>query len=354
MPDTAEGRRVAPNALFNIKPLLWRPLLNRASTAVLLLAALQGCKSTLPQNPGSLQKITVAYTVQPQSTLVYVAMSKGYFTEEGLEVQPSIHTFGKAALQTLLDHKADFATVAETPIMFNVLKGENIFVIANIEASTNNNGVLARKDAGISVPGDLKGKRIGFTPGTTSDFFLDSLLTSFRIPRQAIQPVALKPEEMQEAILGGKVDAVCTWNYPLTQIKLQLGANGTLFFDREIYTETFNIAVEQAFVQKHPETVKRFLRALIKAESLVAKNPKEAQAIMSAATKTDLGLIREVWSAFTYRVALDKTLLITLEDETRWAMKTKLTDQTVMPDFQKYIHSDNLKAVRAEAVRNKR
>ncbi len=41
-----------------------------------------------------------------------------------------------------------------------------------------NNAIVARKDSGISAPGDLKGKRIGYTPGTTSDFFLDSMLTA--------------------------------------------------------------------------------------------------------------------------------------------------------------------------------
>jgi NitT/TauT family transport system substrate-binding protein len=265
-----------------------------------------------------------------------------------------MHTYGKAALQSVIEKKADFATVAETPVMFNVLKGEKIFVIANIEASSMNNAIVANKSAGITTPGDLKGKRIGFTPGTTSDFFLDSMLTANGLTRQEIQPVALKPEEMQDAIMTKKVDAVSTWNYPLTQIKRRLGPDGMVFYDREIYTETFNIAVQQDFVRKNPETVKRFLSAMIKAEDFVAKNPDEAQAIMSVATKIDKGLIREVWDAFNYHVVLDQALLITLEDETRWAMKNKLADQAVMPDYMSYIHLDSLKAVKPDAIRMNR
>ena len=324
--------------------------------SLLLVFMLFGCQKSPSQGDGQrganpLQKITVAYTIQPQSTLPHVAAAKGFFLEEGLDVQSIIHTFGKASLQSLLDHKADFAAVAETPFMFNVLKGEKISVIANIEASGRNNAIVARKDAGISAPADLKGKRVGFTPGTTSDFFLDSLLTVIGMTRQAIQPVSLKPEEMQAAISEKKVDAVCTWNYPLTQIKRQLGSNGVMFYDPEIYTETFNFAAQQDFILKNPDTVKRFLRALIKAENFVAQYPGEAQSIMSAATKTDLELIRDVWNAFNYRVILDDKLRITLEDESRWAMKNKLTDQSVMPDFRKYIYLDGLRAVKPEAVR---
>lgn len=325
----------------------------KAFLATLLLALLLAACGRSPSDVAapSPRTITVAYTFQPQSTLVHIAVAKGYFAAEGLDVRSMMHTYGKAALQAVVDRQADFATVAETPFMFNVLKGEKIFIIANIEASSTNNAIVARTDTGISAPADLRGKRIGFTPGTTSDFFLDSLLTANGLKRSEIRPVALKPEEMQQAIMAGQVDAVCTWNYPLTQISTLLGAKGTIFYDRQIYTETFNIAAQQDFVRGNPETVRRFLRALIAAEQFVARNPDAAQQIMATATKIDKNLIREVWSAFNYRVVLDQTLLITLEDETRWAIKHGLTEQTVMPDYLSHIHFDSLRSIKPDAIK---
>ncbi len=333
---------------------MWRMFL-----AVCCAVTLTSCDKAPLQAAGSAgsegrQKVTVAYTTQPQSTLIHIAVNKGYFSNQGLDVQPLIHSFGKAALQSILDGKADFATVAETPVMFSVLKGDKIFVIANIESSNVNNAVLARPDAGIVKAADVKGKRIGFTPGTTSDFFLDSFLTAQGLTRKEITPVPLTPNEMQEALQTGKVEAVSSWNYTLTQIKHQLGAQAVIFYDRQIYTETFNIAAMQDFVQRNPQAITRFLRALIQAEDFVAKNPQEAQDIMAAAIKVDKELVREVWDAFNYQVRLEQNLLITLEDETRWAMKNKLTDKTVMPNYKDYIHVESLMAVRREAVKLKR
>lgn len=321
--------------------------------AAVLLAAMGACQKTPSATDAgqASEKIIFAYTTQPQSTLIHVAVAKGYFAAQGLEVQSLIHTFGKAALQSVLDGQADIATVAETPVMFNVLKGEKLFVLANIEASGLNNAIVARKDAGIAVAADLSGKRVGYTPGTTSDFFLDSILIANGLTRQAVQPVPLKPEEMQAAMLAKEVDAVCTWNYPLATIKRQLGENGLIIVDPDIYTETFNLAAKQEFVQSRPETIKRVLRAVIMAENFVAEHPDEAQEILSVATKTDKALVREVWSAFSYRTVLNQSLIITLEDETRWAMKHKLTDQTVMPDYRNFIHLDSLRAVKPEAVK---
>ena len=107
----------------------------------------------------------------------------------------------------------------------------------------------------------------------------------------------------------------------------------------------------QDFVQRNPQAVTRFLRALLQAEDFVVKHPDEAKDIMSTAIKVDKELVGEVWDAFSYQVKLEQTLLITLEDETRWAIKHKLTDKSVMPNYLDFIHSDSLKAIKPEAVR---
>ena len=297
------------------------------------------------------QKVTIALVNQPQSTLIFVAMKKGYFSDEGLDVQPLLQSFGKAALQTMIEGKADFATSAETPIMFSILRGDAIFVVANIETSTANDAVVARVDAGISKPADLKGKRIGFMPGTTIDFFLDSFLTAQGLTRQDITPVPLKPDEVLDALLAKKADAVAAWNYPLTQIKRQLGAQAVTFYDRQIYTEHFNIAAMQDFVRQNPQTVTALLRGLVRAQAFVDGHANEAQDIVAEAIKVEKDLVEEVWNVMSYQVRLDQNLTITLEDETRWAMKNKLTDQTVMPGYASFIYVDALKAVKPGAVR---
>lgn len=93
----------------------------KTSIIILCLITLLGCEqSPTPdakkQSVLPLQKISVAYTNQPQNILIHVAVAKGYFVEEGLEVQPLMFTFGKAALESLIAHKSDFATVASNAI----------------------------------------------------------------------------------------------------------------------------------------------------------------------------------------------------------------------------------------------
>ena len=96
----------------------------------------------------------------------------------------------------------------------------------------------------------------------------------------------------------------------------------------------------------------RWQLGLLKAEHFTILHREEAQSIVSTATRTEIGLVREVWNTFNYKVSLDQRLLIALEDETRWAIQNNLTDQHVIPDYRKFIHTDSLRAVKPEAVRS--
>ncbi len=51
-----------------------------------------------------------------------------------------------------------------------------------------------------------------------------------------------------------------------------------------------------------------------------------------------------------FSFALEPRTLLTLEDETRWAIKNKLTERTDMPDYLNFIHLDSLKAIEPEAI----
>lgn len=325
--------------------------MGKAANAVLLALTLTACDRAASPIIEPVQEVTLAFTDQPQCALIQLAIAKDYFREEGLRVKPQMHTYGKAALAAVLEQRADIATVAETPIMFSVLKGEDIVVIANMAASNTSNAVIARRDAGIAGTEDLRGKKIGYTPGTTSDFFLDSLLTASGLERQDIRPVALRPEEMQAALLQHQVDAVSTWSYPLAKMAAALAADGLVIYDRNIYTETFNLVAPRTFVAQHPATVQRVLRAMIRAEEFARAHPDEAQTIVATANGVDKRLVQAVWDRFKFRIRLDQSLLISLEDETRWAIDNMQADAKRMPDYLAHIYFAGLEAVRPASVR---
>jgi ABC-type nitrate/sulfonate/bicarbonate transport system substrate-binding protein len=152
----------------NSRPSHRQGNLTRLTVVMLLLiswVSFPGCSRKEQQPVGPAEKVTIAYATITQAALAQVAQAGGYNREEGLDVTAHRHSYGKLALKDVLEGKADFATVAETPVMFAIMNGEKIAIIATISSAQKNHAIVARKDLGILLPQDLKGKKIATTMG---------------------------------------------------------------------------------------------------------------------------------------------------------------------------------------------
>lgn len=300
---------------------------------------------------GPPEKITLAYSATTDSVFAEVAQQLGYFEEEGLEVTPHLHPYGKLALQEVLDGTADFATAAETPVMLAVMKGAKISVIATIQTSNRNTAIVARKDKGILTPADLKGRTIGTTLGTSGDFFMDAFLAVHGIARKDMKVLDVKAEKLQNTLMRGDVDAVSAFNPYVVRLQKKLGNRGITFYDENIYTQTFNIVAGREFINRNPGTVRKMLLALIKAEEFVMQNPEEAQKLVADISRLDIGMVREVWSGINFGVTLDQSLVLALEEESRWAMNSGVIVREKIPNYLDFIYFDGLESIRPKSVR---
>jgi NitT/TauT family transport system substrate-binding protein len=266
-------------------------------------------------------------------------------------VTARLHPYGKLALSDVLEGKADFATVAETPAMFAILNGEKIAIIASIYSSQKNHAIVARKDLGILVPRDLKGKKIATTLGITSDFFMDGFLAVRGIARKELTVVNLKPEELENAIESSEVAAVSTFQPFLARTQKKLGNNGITFYDEGLYTNSFNVGATQEYIRKNPEKVRKVLRALFKAEEMARENPAAAQKMVAQFTGIAPDIVAESWAISSFDLTLNQSLVLVLEDEAQWAIEHGFTRARKVPNFLFYIYFDGLKSIKPEAVR---
>jgi ABC-type nitrate/sulfonate/bicarbonate transport system substrate-binding protein len=308
------------------------------------------CKRADEKPSGPPEKVTIAFAIMPEATLAQVAHAKGFLRQEGLDATVRMHPYGKRALDDLLAGNADFATVAETPVMFAIMKGKKISVIATILHSSAGISIIARKDRGILTPGDLRGKRIGVTFGTISDYFLYAILGVNGISGNDVEVVDIKAEDMPDALGRGDIDAVSTFSPYTVLTRKKLGTGAVSFQDKDIYRWTFNVVATQEFISRNPGKVEKLLRALVGAEEFVKKNPPEAQKITANFNGLDIGIVREIWQDSDFTLTLDQPLILALEDESRWAIKGGLTDATKVPNYLDFIYIDGLNAVKPDAV----
>lgn len=327
-----------------------RDTMLRAAFILILCLFVAGCHKPRGREAGPPLPLRLAYATIHDCALVQIAIARGFFRDEGLDVEAQRYGYGKAALQAVLAGTADVATVAETPFMLAALQGRKISLVSSIFTSNKNHSIVANRKSGVTAPGDLKGRRVGYTPGTTSHIFLSSFLAAHGLSLDDLTPTPLAPEQMQDALISRGVDAVAIRSPSQTIIADKLAKDSVIFHDPDIYTESFVIAGMTAYLDRNQEAMRRLLRALIRAEGFAASHPVEARALVAAYASLDPAVLAECWKESARTVSLDHALLIALEDETRWAMGRRLAPGAAMPNFLDHLDPRPLLSVKAQAV----
>src|SRR5688572_1293637 len=111
---------------------------------VIIALCVAGVAAWLLRPSPRLPTAIIFTTRAPFSAATLLADSRGWFREAGVDVRIEERTSGRMALAELTDGRCDFATAAETPIMFSLLKNTPIKVIATLGISFDNTTLVGR------------------------------------------------------------------------------------------------------------------------------------------------------------------------------------------------------------------
>lgn len=318
--------------------------------AVLLMAVFLASRGQSPDPHVELIPLRIA--AMPHSFAgytVFLAARQGFFRDQGLDVA-LVKSFssGMATLNALAQGQSQFAVSSETPFINSVLAGQRLYCAAITITAEDHLAVVGRKDRGIKLAGDLRGKRIGVTIGSNGEYFLDMVLNLNGGVRQQVEIVGLKPSEMVEHLTTGKVDAVATWNPVKLKAVQELGKNAVIFTADGMYSPAFILSTTQSFASANPETLVRVVRALFHATEFINADKNRSHRIIAEEMQTEPGLLNQLAASYTFKVSLDQSFLTTLENQAYWALRR--TGGSRIPDFLDYIYLDALEKTDPGAV----
>jgi NitT/TauT family transport system substrate-binding protein len=291
--------------------------------------------------PGAPIAVRLSTTHTPFSAVVWLAARRGYFAAEGVDVTILPCGSGKSALAELLAGKVDFATAADTPIMFALVDERPVRVLATLGTSSDANEVVARRDRGIATGRDLAGHRIGVVVGTNSQYFLDTFLEICGVPSARVERVALQADDLAPALADGRVDAVSAWTPYSLRVKARLGDGAVSMRAGGLYRWTWNlVAAGSGTAGAVP-----VLRALRRACADLQEDPAGAATGLAGTLGMPAASLLDEWRSTRFEIALDQALVINLEMQARWAIGSGLARPGAVPNFLSALAPGPLRAI---------
>jgi NitT/TauT family transport system substrate-binding protein len=268
----------------------------QAVGAVLLGAALAaGAWAQAPEK----KKITIAVGGK---TLFYylpltVAERKGYFKDEGLEVEIPDFAGGARALQALVGGSADMVSGAYEHTINMAAKKQPIKAVV-LQAKYSSIVLLLPKDKAATYKGprDLKGLKIGVTaPGSSTNMFVNNLLAKDGLKPTDVSIVGVGTGSGAFAALDrGEIDAISNLDPVISQLEatgkfVPVADSRTEKGMKEIYGGDYHasvIYITDEFIKKNPNTVQAVVNAMVRADKWIAKaTPQEIVDLMPAEYK---------------------------------------------------------------------
>ena len=197
---------------------------------------------------------------------------------------------------------------------------------------------------------DLKGKKIGVTLKTISEFYLGRTLDLNGMNIQQVTLVDTRAAESEKAVVNGEVDAVVTWEPWVNQIEQRMGKEVITTTVQSSQQAFWNVVSTTDWTNKHSNTLERLMKSLAQAESYLAGHQDEAKAIVRKRMNFDDAYMEIIWPRYQFSLSINQSLILAMEDEARWMISNNLTTEKTVPNFLDFIYADGLKAVKPGAV----
>lgn len=309
---------------------LWKRALAAICAGALVLSATAcaGPADDSAQNtePAEEKNETITFvldwTPNTNHTGLYVAIEKGYFEEEGLDVEV-VQPPDDGAEVLVASGKAQFG-VSFQDTMAPALVGDNALPITAVAALVQHNtsGIVSRKGEGMDRPSGLEGKRYA-----TWDLDIEKAMLRQVVEQDGgdFSKVQLFPSTVTDevsALESKAVDAIWIF-YAWAGIATEVAGLETDYFAFRDIDPVFDyytpvLIANNDYLDSNPDQAKAFLNALKKGYEDAIADPEEAADILCKAAPeldSELVLASQQYLADQYKAEVEQWGYI---DPARW------------------------------------
>ena len=277
------------------------------------------------------------------SAPLFIAMDKGFFAEEGIEIEPQWFDAAHPIAVSTASSKVDVGATGITASLYNMAaKGQKLGIVADKgreQKGYSSSALLVTTDnynAGVKSLKDLKGKRIGITQkGSTFHYMLGRMLETQGMSLNDVEIVPLSKLSAVMAALESKQIDGCILNEP-NITKVQKAGYGKLVVQvgDVIPYQTSAIFYSPDFM-KNKDAAVRFMRAYNKAcnyyyeAAVEKKDAKKLEEVVNIVAKYVKAPAEDIKAGLPYIDKDGKLLVSDIATQIKWYTDNKMISGTL-------------------------
>ena len=269
-------------------------------TAGCMALSLAACGSgETSQGENEKEKITFVldWTPNTNHTGLYVAQEKGYFEDEGLEVE-IVQPPEDGADALVASGKAQFGISFQDTMAPGVV-GEDALPTRAVAAVVQHNtsGIISRKGEGMDTPKGLEGKKYATWDAPIEKAMMENVVKADGGDFSKVELIPSTVTDEVSALESKSVDAIWIF-YAWAGVATEVAGLETDYFAFKDINPAFDyytpvIIGNNEFLEKEPETAKKFLSAVKKGYEDAIEDPDGAAEILcEAAPELDQELVK--------------------------------------------------------------
>lgn len=226
-------------------------------------------------------KLNVGIVTWPGFGPLFIANQKGYFKEQGIDVNISIIEDEAARRSAFASGQLDIAANTVDALASGSPKGVDGIIFIKTDESYGADGIVANKS--IKTISQLRGKRIAYPKGLPSHYFLYQILKDNNLSINDIKSVYMEASDAGAAFAAGKIDAAVTWEPWLSQSAAKGNILATTKDKPGLIADV--LMVSQKSANDKRDAIKGFLQAWFKGLDFMQKNHEESVKIIADGLK---------------------------------------------------------------------
>jgi taurine transport system substrate-binding protein len=224
----------------------------------------------------------------------YIAVEKGFFKEEGLNVEFKSFATSTERMTALASGGVDFASTGAISAISLMAAGDKSFSLFGVPDSyVGQEGIVGKNMTSVE---DLKGKKLAVTFSSSSHVMVLDLLKQHGLePNKDVQVLNMAGGDIVSSFTTGEIDAAAIWSPHFEKIQEVEGAkvlakdtDTTMYKNHGFGAGPDVLVIRSKFAKENPETTEKLLKGYFKATDWIKENPREAAELFVKVTNLDV------------------------------------------------------------------